>query len=342
MGNPILEFVQHPHKHPMHTHDTYPKNSPFFSRRHVLDLEQEAPTATRSLGSHPGVRHVNRTERNALVVQNLPLVGYLVSEVWAKASHLSRDDLASAGAVALITSADAFDPTLGIPFGAFARRRIVGAFADEMRSSDWASRGARRRIKETLAVKETLTAALGRTPSVDEIASSLGVDRSEVTAGLTDAARTVSTLDDTAAEFLIADTALPEESLLSTERLDYLAAAVEALPEKMRIIVRQVYFEDRTVKEISDEMGITHSAVSQQRAEAIRLLRDGLETHYSDSYFADSYKTGELPTGTYAAYQPVSRIAPVARSAYLARVASYAMAELSHLSLPQASSAAAS
>lgn len=280
---------------------------------------------------------MNRTERNVLVVQNLPLVGYLVSEVWAKATHLSRDDLASAGAVALITSADSFDPSLGIPFGAFARRRIVGAFADEMRSSDWASRGARRRIKETLAVKETLTAALGRTPSIDEIASSLGVDRSEVTAGLTDAARTVSPLDDSTAGFLIADTALPDESLLAAERLSYLSAAVEALPEKMQMIVRQVYFEDRSVKEIADELGITHSAVSQQRAEAIRLLRDALETHYSDSCDSEELLAGSTP-----AYQPVSRIAPAARSAYLARVSSYAMAELSRLSPPQATSMAAS
>ena len=280
---------------------------------------------------------MNRTERNVLVVQNLPLVGYLVSEVWAKATHLSRDDLASAGAVALITSADSFDPSLGIPFGAFARRRIVGAFADEMRSSDWASRGARRRIKETLAVKETLTAALGRTPSIDEIASLLGVDRSEVTAGLTDAARTVSPLDDSTAGFLIADTALPDESLLAAERLSYLSAAVEALPEKMQMIVRQVYFEDRSVKEIADELGITHSAVSQQRAEAIRLLRDALETHYSDSCDSEELLAGSTP-----AYQPVSRIAPAARSAYLARVSSYAMAELSRLSPPQATSMAAS
>lgn len=275
---------------------------------------------------------MNKTERNALVVENLPLVGYLVSEVWAKATHLSRDDLASAGAVALITSADAFDPTLGIPFGAFARKRIVGAFADEMRSSDWASRGARRRIKETVATRDTLTAALGRTPLVDEIASAMGVDRAEVTAGLTDAARTVSTIDETTAEFLIADTALPEESLLSTERLDYLNAAIEALPEKMRVIVRQVYFDDRSVKEIAEELGITHSAVSQQRAEAIRLLRDGLETHYSDSYYSDAQPD----------YVPVSRIAPATRSAYLARVASYAMAEMSHLTQSQSSSAAAS
>jgi RNA polymerase sigma factor for flagellar operon FliA len=270
---------------------------------------------------------VNRNERNALVVENLPLVGYLVSEVWAKATHLSRDDLASAGAVALITSADAYKPELGIPFGAFARRRIIGAFADEMRAGDWATRGARRRIKETLAVQETLTAGLGRTPSIDEIASALGVDREEAAAGLADAARVVAPLDDGIADILVADIALPEESLLSAERLRYLTAAVEALPEKMRLIVQQVYFDDRSVKDIAEELGITHSAVSQQRAEAIRLLRDGLETHYSE-------EPGE--------HAPVSRIAPAARSAYLARVATRAMAGMSAMPHKSHSNVAAS
>src|SRR3954468_20523768 len=99
-----------------------------------------------------------------MVTQHLPLVGYLVSDLCSKASHLSRDDLASAGAIALITSADSFDPDLGVPFGAFARRRILGAFAAEMRASDWATRSARRRIKETMSVQETLASALGRTP----------------------------------------------------------------------------------------------------------------------------------------------------------------------------------
>ena len=56
--------------------------------------------------------------------------------VCARGSHLSRDDFASVGSVATITSAYSFYPDLGVPFGAFARRRIVGAFADEMRSSD--------------------------------------------------------------------------------------------------------------------------------------------------------------------------------------------------------------
>ena len=258
---------------------------------------------------------MNRAERNKLVVENLPLVGYLVSEVWARATHLSREDLASAGAVALITSADAFDSTLGVPFGAFARRRIIGAFADDMRAADWAPRSTRTRIKQTHSVQESLTAALGRSPSVDEIAAALGVDRETAATAIADASRTVTALDDAAAETLRADVPLPEESLLVSERLGYLTAAVKALPEKMRSIVEQVYFEDRTVKEIAAELGTTHSAVSQLRAEAIRLIRDGMGVHYGDD--------------TASAYVLQSKIAPANRSAYLARLADHAGAGLS-------------
>ncbi|MBG0740282.1 sigma-70 family RNA polymerase sigma factor [Paeniglutamicibacter antarcticus] len=246
---------------------------------------------------------MNRIKRNELVVENLPLVGYLVSELCAKATHLSRDDLASVGAIALITSAEAYNPDFGVPFGAFARRRIVGAFADEMRSGDWAPRSVRRRIKETLAIRETLTAALGRTPSVDEIAASMGVTRDEADAALADAARTVSTIDEVTAEFLVAENASPEGELLDAERLQYLRAAVGSLPEKMRYVVEQIYFEDRSVKDLAAELGSTHSAVSQQRAEAIRLLGDGMSTHY-----------GHDDADTYV---PLSRIAPQRRNAYL-------------------------
>ncbi|MFD1213650.1 sigma-70 family RNA polymerase sigma factor [Arthrobacter sp. GCM10027362] len=246
---------------------------------------------------------MNRAVRNDLVVENLPLVGYLVAEVCARATHLSRDDLASAGAVALITAADAFDPSLGVPFGAFARRRIVGAFADEMRAVDWAPRSVRKRIKETLAVRETLTGALGRYPTVDEIASALGVDRETADAALADAARSVSALDEAAADFLMSELPSPEGSLLTAERLDFLRAAVESLPEKMRYVIEQIYFEDRPVKELAEELGATHSAISQQRSEAIRLLRDGMTAHYND--------------GGGAAFVPESRISPARRNAYL-------------------------
>jgi RNA polymerase sigma factor for flagellar operon FliA len=250
---------------------------------------------------------VNRTERNHLVVTNLPLVGYLVSEVWSRANHLSRDDLASAGALGLIAAAEGFDPTLGVPFGAYARRRILGAFADEMRSSDWASRGIRHRIREVLATQETLSSALGRTPTIDEVADALGVDRATASEAIADATRSISQLDETESDSLAAEIASPEDSLLTTERATMVRAAVDALPEKMRYIVTEIYFGDRTVKELAEELGSTHSAVSQMRAEGVRLLRDGLETHYADDPAA-------VPSRE-------SRIAESRRSAYLARLA---------------------
>ncbi|WP_322787067.1 sigma-70 family RNA polymerase sigma factor [Pseudarthrobacter chlorophenolicus] len=253
-----------------------------------------------------GDLNLNREQRNGLVLQHLPLVGYLVSEVCAKASHLSRDDLASVGSIALITSADSFDPAMGVPFGAFARRRIIGAFADEMRSQDWATRSARKRIKETMGVEETLRGLLGRNPTVPEMAATLGVERSVVEAALADAARTLTPLDDVIVETYPAETASPEHSVLADERVKYLRAAVTALPAKMRYVIEEIYLAGRTVKELAEELGSTHAAVSQQRSEAIRLMRDGLAAHYADD-----------PA---AAYTPESRINAKRRNDYMTQM----------------------
>lgn len=243
--------------------------------------------------------------RNGLVREHLALVGYLVNEVANRATHMDRDDLASAGALGLLMAAQSYDPARGVPFGAFARRRILGAIADEMRGGDWATRAVRQRIKDSLRVQESLIGALGRAPSLDEIAEALGVDRRTAADALADASRTVSTLDETMADVLAAEAASPEDLLLETERSRYLAAAVEALPERMRYIVEQIYYRDRGVQEVAEELGLTHSAVSQQRAEAVRLMRDGLESQYL-----------EAPQP-----EPHSRVAPARRASYLARLA---------------------
>lgn len=221
-------------------------------------------------------------ERNRLVVEHLPLVGYLVSDLCARATHLSREDMASAGSLGLVLAAESFDPSTGVPFGAFARRRISGALMDELRSLDWAGRGARKRMKTVSAVTESLTSALGRKPTHDEIAAALGVTRETVEEAAADAARTVSPLDETIADTLVAEAVAPEEATLAGERTRYLRAAVESLPDRLKSIVTAIYLDGRPVKEVAEELGITSSAVSQQRSEAIRLLREGLAAHYPD------------------------------------------------------------
>jgi len=261
---------------------------------------------------------VNKSERNRLVVDNLPLVGYLVSDLASRATHLSRDDLASAGSLGLIAAADAYDPELGVPFGAYARRRITGAIADELRQVDWASRTIRKRIKETLAVQESLMAALGRQPEIDEIASALGVDRATAAEAVQDAGRSVSSLDESIGDSLAAEIAGPEDAMLTAERESFVRAAVGALPERMRYVVEQVYFGERSVTELAEELGATHSAVSQQRSEALRLLRDGLQTHYADPGQGDEVH---------------SRISAPRRAAYLGRLGEYAGTQLTRLGM---------
>lgn len=242
-------------------------------------------------------------DREQLIVDNLPLVGYLVSTVCARATHLSREDLASVGAIALITSADSFDPSFGVPFGAYARRRITGAFADEMRANDWAPRSVRRRIGDTLAARDSLAASLGRTPTTEELAMTLGVSRQEVRSALDDAGRSVQTLDETVLDIVPAIDPLPEASLLADEQVRHLRTAVVHLPARMRHIIEQVFFEGRSVTDVAADLGTTHSAVSQQKSEALRLLQDGLATHYADTVDA--------------APAPVSRISPKRRAEYL-------------------------
>lgn len=261
-----------------------------------------------------------RTERDALVRENLAIVGYLVNEVARKATHVSRDELASAGALGLVLAAESYDPAQGVPFGAFARRRILGAIADEMRSADWATRSARKRIRESLTVQESLTNALGRAPSVDEIAESLGVDRKAALEALSGAHHAVESLDETIADTIAAEVANPEEVVLETERTHYVKAAVTSLPERMRYIVEQIYFHDRSVGEIATELGLTHSAVSQQRSEAVRLMRHGLESQYA---------TGPVPR-----LEDQPRTAPARRAAYLARLAETSTARMSTPAAP--------
>ncbi|WP_156250848.1 sigma-70 family RNA polymerase sigma factor [Pseudactinotalea terrae] len=231
---------------------------------------------------------MNRAERNALVEENLPLVGYLVADAMRRATHLSREDLTSVATLALIAAIDAFDPDLGVPLGAYARHRIIGAIADDMRSTDRATRGERSRIREATAAQEALTNDLGRHPDREELAAALGVDAAALDATLAAAVRSVQPLDDVVTDTLADHGGTPQDHVLASEQVAHVRAGVSLLPERMRYVVEQVYFHDRSVNDIAAELGISHSAVSQHRSEAVRMLREALTTHYGDEPVIDT------------------------------------------------------
>lgn len=251
---------------------------------------------------------------NALVVEHLPLVGYHVNATLSRVpSYVSRSDLASAGSLALVKAARAYDPSTGVPFARYASLRIKGALLDELRGMDWVSRGARRRVRALTEVADELTATLGHAPSRNELAEATGMPVEEIDAARGDAEVRVLSIE--AYDGVIADTvaetgAGPEESLLLGERLEYLRAAVESLPERMRYVIEQLFFHDRPVLELTEELGVTRSRISQMRTEALALLRDGMNANLDP----DMVQTTDRPDG----------VADRRRQAYFAQVASRA------------------
>ena len=241
-------------------------------------------------------------ELEDLIRAHVPLVGHLVREMLSRVpGHINRDDLTSAGLAALLSAAQSFDPERGIPFARFATTRIRGALLDELRGLDWASRSVRHRARKAETAWQELTTALGRTPTNAELAQALGVAVDEVDSVAHDVQRAVvlSLQGFTAgtAEEMVAETgAGPEDMLLHRERIGYLHDAIEALPERLRLVVTKYFLEERPMAEIAAELGVTESRVSQLRAEALSLLKDGMNTQLDPELVT----TPERPDGCVA------------------------------------------
>lgn len=249
--------------------------------------------------------------RNQLVVDHLHIVRAAAASLASRLTHVARDDLLSAGSYALVRAADRFDDTLGVPFGAFARGRVDGALKDELRAMDWAPREVRSRAKEAAAARERLTGALRRQPTVAEVSHELGLPPKAVRDALAVADLRVLSLDADEVREVPWSGHLPEELAAAEERDAFLRRAVEALSERKRWIIRAVYFDERTVGEIASELGVSHAAVSQQRAEAVRMLRQALQVHDASTVAPD----------VGAANGPArARASSAGREAYLARV----------------------
>ena len=219
---------------------------------------------------------------DALISAHLPLVHHVVRETMNRVpTHVDRDDLVSAGLMALVKAANGFDASRGVPFSAYAATRVRGAVLDELRGIDWASRSVRRTARSLDATRSELAVALGRTASDAEVATALGISLDEVTRNSDDLARaqvlSLQGSEDLDLEGLLPSAGpTPADLLLHRERLQYLVEAVAELPERQRTVVEQYFLAERPMAEIAAELGVTESRVSQIRAEALVLLRGAL------------------------------------------------------------------
>lgn len=239
------------------------------------------------------------TEVDRLVEQHLPLVGYAVAEAITKLpTHVNRDDLMSAATMALVHSARSFDPARGVPFPSYAKIRLRGAIIDELRGHDWISRGVRVKARRRAEAEDSLAAALGRHPTAGELASHLGTTVEQLNSTDGDVHRSVVLSLQGFAEAGTLEGMLPspepgpQEVLLVRERLSYLVAAVAALPVRLRFVVQGYFLDERPMADLAVELRVTESRVSQMRAEALAMLRDGMDAMLSSESVVDAPGAG--------------------------------------------------
>lgn len=217
-----------------------------------------------------------------LVRETLPLVGHIVRDMASRVpGHVSRDELMSAGLLALAQAAKAYDPDRGVRFASYAATRIRGALVDELRSLDWASRSVRRQARQVEEARNKLAVTLGRVATDAEVAQALGMGVAELAAHKDDLSRaSVMSLDGFVDglpdDVLPTGGPTPLEVLEDREQVAYLHDAIDQLPERLQMVVRGYFFAERPMAEIAEELGVTDSRISQLRAEAVSLLRGAL------------------------------------------------------------------
>lgn len=229
--------------------------------------------------------------REQLILQYAPLVKYVIGRTAVSLPGLlSNEDILSYGTIGLIQAVDRFDPTQGVKFETYAIRRIRGSIIDAIRSLHPLSRDANRRARELEQAYDRLTQQLGRMPEEQEVADYLGLNLADFRMVLVEASATFVSLETPLGDvgdgerLALIDQIADERTVDVAEQLDHqqllghLVRAIEALPERDRLIINLYYYEELTLREISEVLGVSTSRVSQLHAAAVLKLRSLLRS----------------------------------------------------------------
>ena len=226
--------------------------------------------------------------RDRLILTYAPLVKYVAGRLGSGLpAHVDENDLVSYGLLGLIGAIERFDPDRDIKFETYAISRIKGSIIDELRAMDWVPRSVRARAREIERAIAELEKRLMRAPTDEEIAAKVGLTEDELAEALNEISRssiaaldelwTVSSSggDQIALIDTIEDTEAPDPqgSLSATEMREAIGEAIARLPEREKLVVTLYYYEELTLREIGEVLGVTESRVSQLHTKAILRLK---------------------------------------------------------------------
>ncbi len=226
--------------------------------------------------------------RDRLVLTYAPLVKYVAGRLGSGLpAHVDEGDLVSYGLLGLMGAIERYDPARDVKFETYAIARIKGQIIDELRAMDWVPRSVRSRARDIERAIGELEAKLGRAPTDEEISGKLGLSTDELEESLSEIARSsIAALDELwtvsgsgGDQVALIDTIEderapdPENTFSRTEQKEAIADAIARLPEREKLVVTLYYYEELTLREIGEVLGVTESRVSQLHTKAILRLK---------------------------------------------------------------------
>lgn len=229
---------------------------------------------------------LKQKEKDKLIVSYMDIVKIIAKKIYMKLpASYELDDIISVGTIGLMDAIDKYDPKQGVKFKTYAEYRIRGQILDELRSLDWASRATRDKIKNVERVNENLKSELGRDVTDLELCKALKLKQKDYfrllqriqavqTFSLTPSELGESSLP--GLEIALADNRNncdPYECAEVNNMKEVLKMRIEDLPETEGKVLSLYYFEEKTMKEISEVLNVTESRVSQLHQTSIIRLK---------------------------------------------------------------------
>ncbi len=241
-------------------------------------------------------------QADQLIVEYSPLIKYVAYRLAMRLpSHIELDDLISSGVIGLIDAIEKFNPDKETQFKTYAEIRIRGAMLDELRSQDWVPRSVRQKATTVSAGYAELEQKLGRPAEDKEMAEHMEMSLVDFHNLLQQAkGQVIMSIEDLGGVSKDGEKRDLMEVLAGTKETDpetlarlseirtIIAQAIDMLPEKERLVVSLYYYEELTMKEIGEVLGITESRISQIHTKCVLRLRAKLRKFIHDDEDLDT------------------------------------------------------
>ena len=233
--------------------------------------------------------------RHQTIIKNFSLVDKVAARLYRRLpNHVDFDELIAVGSVGLIDAANRFQDNRGVPFERYAEIRIQGSMIDHLRQQDWVPRSVRERARDIEQIKNRLTVHLNREPTTIEVANAFGMTvaeyrQKEAGAHIQTMVSTETPIGDEGSCLgdLLACSGVDQLSdIEQSELINVLRQAITSLNESDQQVIQQYFFQEMTLKEIGDSLGVTESRACQIRQRAVGRLRKLISGKFAEAVAA--------------------------------------------------------